>query len=87
MSERTYAVFLFPQGLEALGDAIKPYMSEGPAGAHVRCHEVDTSGALVQMRLITEDQHGNPLEMELMVPTGMVRMIASVRSEQDFGFM
>ena len=27
-----YAVFFFPQALEALGDAIKPYLQEGKAG-------------------------------------------------------
>ena len=28
-----YAVFFFPQALEALGDAIKPYLREGPAAS------------------------------------------------------
>ena len=32
-----YAVFFFPQALEALGEAIKPYLLDGPAGAHVLC--------------------------------------------------
>ena len=32
-----YAVFFFPQALEALGDAIKPYLQGGKAGDHVLC--------------------------------------------------
>ena len=39
-----YAVYFFPQALEALGDAIKPYLREGPGGEHVLCHEIDTGG-------------------------------------------
>ena len=32
MSESSgYAVFLFPQALDALGDAVKPYLQAGPA--------------------------------------------------------
>ena len=46
-----YAVFFFPQALEALGEAIKPYLQDGPAGAHVLCHEIDTGGALIEMTL------------------------------------
>ena len=30
-----YAVFFFPQALEALGDAIKPYLQEGLSLIHI----------------------------------------------------
>ena len=42
-----YAVFFFPPALEALGDAVKPYLQEGPAGPFVQCREVDTGGAFI----------------------------------------
>ena len=32
-----YAVFFFPQALEVLGDPIRPFLQEGPAGPHVAC--------------------------------------------------
>lgn len=81
-----YAVFFFPQALEALGDAIKPYLQEGAAGAHVVCREVDTGGALVEMTLDGRTTAGEAIELELMVPTNMVRMIVSARSDEAFGF-
>lgn len=81
-----YAVFFFPQALEALGEAIKPYLQEGAAGAHVVCHEIDTGGALVEMTLHGQDSQGRGVELELMVPTSMVRMIVSARSDEAFGF-
>ncbi len=81
-----YAVFFFPPALEALGEAIKPYLSEGPAGAHVLCKEIDTAGALIEMTLEAHTADGKPAQIELMVPASMVRMIVSARSDDGFGF-
>jgi len=81
-----YAVFLFPQALEVLGEAIKPYLQDSPAGAHVLCNEIDTGGALVEMTLRGQDSEGRELALELMVPTSMVRMVVSTRSDERFGF-
>ena len=81
-----YAVYLFPQALEALGDAVKPYLQEGPGGLHVLCREVDTGGALIEMTLDGLDADGKPVQLELMIPSNMVRMIVSARSDGAFGF-
>lgn len=81
-----YAVFFFPPALEVLGEAIKPYLLDGPAGTHVLCREIDTGGALIEMTLDGVDADGKPVEMELMVPSNMVRMIVSARSDGAFGF-
>src|SRR6185312_15577596 len=35
-----YAVFLFPQAVESLGPAIKPYLREAPVGQHIVCAEI-----------------------------------------------
>lgn len=87
MSETTgYAVFLFPQALEALGDAIKPYLQTGPAGPFVPCREVDTGGAFTELTLEGRTADGHAIEVELMVPGSMVRMIVSARSDAEFGF-
>ena len=81
-----YAVFFFPNALEALGDAIKPYVQEGPAGPHVPCREVDTGGAFVELTLQGRTQDGRDAALELMVPNNMVRMIVSARTDASFGF-
>lgn len=81
-----YAVFFYEQALEVLGDAIKPYLVEGPAGVHVLCEEIDTGGALVEMTLAGRTVDGQVVEMELMVPSNMVRMVVSARSDGAFGF-
>ena len=81
-----YAVFFFPPALEALGDAISPYLVEGAGGTHLLCREIDTGGALIEMTLDGLSNDGMAVELEIMVPTNMVRMIVSVRGEGAFGF-
>ena len=81
-----YAVFFFPPALEALGDAIKPYLQDGPAGPHVPCREVDTGGAFIEMTLEGRTVDGRAIALELMVPGNMVRMIVSAHSDEEFGF-
>ena len=81
-----YAVFFFPPALEALGDAIKPYLQDGPAGPHVPCREVDTAGAFTELTLEGRTPEGRDVALELMVPSNMVRMIVSARADSAFGF-
>jgi hypothetical protein len=81
-----YAVFFFPQALEALGEAIRPYLVEGPAGPHVLCKEIDTAGSLIEMTLEVRANDGKVSQIELMVPGSMVRMIVSAHSDGGFGF-
>ena len=81
-----YAVFFFPPALEVLGDAIKPYLQDGPAGMHVPCREIDTGGSFIEMTLQGRTNDGHDIALELMVPGNMVRMIVSARSDNEFGF-
>jgi hypothetical protein len=82
-----YAVYFFPQALEALGEAIKPYLTDGPAGPHIVCADVDTGGAFCEITLHGRNAQGDTVELELMVPTGMIRLIVSVHGEDSgFGF-
>lgn len=83
---RTYAVYFFPQALEALGDTIKPYLQEGAAGTHVLCREIDTGGPLIELTLDARTEAGDPLQVELMLPASMVRIIVSASGDEAFGF-
>ncbi|TQM17936.1 hypothetical protein FB548_1327 [Pseudoxanthomonas sp. 3HH-4] len=81
-----YAVFFFPQALEALGEAIKPYLTNQPEGPHIFCREIDTGGAFTEMTLVGKDAEGHDVQVELMVPGSMIRMIVSAQNESIFGF-
>ncbi|MEO5560478.1 MAG: hypothetical protein ABIO49_11335 [Dokdonella sp.] len=82
-----YAVFLFPQAIEALGEPIKPYLREGPGGAHIVCAEIDASGAFFGMTLAGKGPSSESLELEIMVPTSMVKLVMSMHGEHDIGFV
>ena len=88
MTESTagFAVFLFEQAVEALGEAIRPYLQDGPAGPHIACQAVDTGGAFVEMTVDVRREDGTDAQVELMVPMQMVRMVVSIRSDEAFGF-
>ncbi len=81
-----YAVFFFPQALEVLGDPIRPFLQEGPAGPHVACTTIDTGGAFIEMTIDGRTPEGREVSLELMVPSSMVRMVVSTQSEAMFGF-
>jgi hypothetical protein len=81
-----FAVFLHEQAVEALGGAIVPYLVDSPAGKHLMCAEIDSGGALFEMLLIGRNERGEAVEVELMLPVGMVKLVISVRREGEFGF-
>lgn len=82
-----YAVFLFPQAIEALGAAIKPYLTEAASvGPHIVCSEIDASGAFFELTVPGRDAEGKDVEAELMLPNAFVRLVVSMRNDLPFGF-
>ena len=88
MSElHTYAVYFHPQALDVLGDAIKPYLTDSPGGQYLLCREIDTGGSFCEMTVTSATTSAKPMDVEIMVPTGMIRLVISVSgNEIDFGF-
>jgi hypothetical protein len=84
---QVYAVFLFPQALEVLGEAIKPYLADGPQGPHIVCADIDTGGAFCELSLHGKNSEDKKIELELMIPSNMIRLIVSLHGEDGgFGF-
>lgn len=81
-----YAVFLFDNAIEVLGEAVRPFLMEGEGGPRICCRTVDTGGAFLEMTLDGTNETGEHVEVELIVPIGMVRMIVSTRGDASFGF-
>ncbi len=87
MTDQTmFAVFIHAAALEALGEPIKPYLSDGAHGPHVMCREIDSGGAFFEMTIEGTDADGHTVELELMIPSAMVRMVVSTHSDGLFGF-
>jgi hypothetical protein len=82
-----YAVFLFPQAVEALGAPIKPYLRDAAANPHIVCTEIDASGALFELTLAGKGPNGEDLRLEIMLPVSMVKLVMSMRGEHEIGFV
>ncbi|MEO8160483.1 MAG: hypothetical protein ABI588_03615, partial [Arenimonas sp.] len=83
----TYAVYFHPTALEALGDVVKPFLTEGPSGTYILCNEIDTGGSFCEMKVGGTDAEGKPRDVELMVPNSMIRLVISTtHAEFEFGF-
>lgn len=82
-----YAVFFFSEALHALGDTITPYLvQEEGKEPHILCREIDTAGALMELTLEGLAADGKLVQIALMIPGSMVKMIVSVRSDGVIGF-
>ena len=88
MSEqRTYKVYFHPQSLDVLGEALKPFLVESAEGQHLLCKEIDTTGAFCELTLAGSDSKGQPLDVEVIIPSGMIRLVISASvNDVDFGF-
>ena len=82
-----YAVYFHANALEALGDAIKPFLSQGPNGPHVVCAEIDTGGALCELTVEQANSEGKTITTEVMLPVAMIRLVLSLGGDDgSFGF-
>lgn len=82
-----YAVFLYPQAVEALGAPIKPYLRDETGSPHIACSEIDASGALFELTLSGTGPEGEDLQLEIMLPVSMVKLVMSMRGEHEIGFV
>lgn len=81
-----YAVLLFPQAVEALGGAIAKHIRDGAYGPHMVCRRIGSSGPFFEIVFEGTDGDDRPVDIEVMIPHGFVRMVLSVRGEGVFGF-
>ena len=82
-----HAVYLFPQALETLGEAVTPFLQEGPHGQHFLCEEIDSGGSLFGMTITTKSAEGALAEIEILIPSAMVRLVLSTQPELDIGYV
>lgn len=81
-----YAVLLFPQAVEALGDAIAPYLRSERFGPHLIGKRINSTGPYFELAFDGQNADGQPVEIQMMLPHGFIRMVFSVHGEGRFGF-
>lgn len=82
-----HAVYLFPQALETLGDAVTSFLQDGPHGQHFLCTEIDAGGPLFGMTVMAQGSEGQLVETAIMIPSAMVRLVLSTQPELEIGYV
>ena len=82
-----HAIYLFPQALETLGEAVAPYLQDGPHGPHFLCTEIDSGGPLFRMTVMGQGGEGQLVETEILIPSAMVRLVLSTQPELEIGYV
>lgn len=72
-------VLLYKEGYCELGDAIKPYISEGPIGTYIYCKTAQEHGSFLDMTF-TPDMCADTVkvDMTISVPLRFVKFMAKV---------
>lgn len=84
--KQTYAVLLFKEALEALGEAIKPFLRTGQFGDFIPCNSVDTNGPLCTLVVDTRVDGPTEMTVELQIPYPMIKLIVGSETEGHAGF-
>ncbi|MBK8725895.1 MAG: hypothetical protein IPL96_07510 [Holophagaceae bacterium] len=84
--KQTYAVLLFKEALEALGEAIKPFLRSGQFGDFIPCQSVDTNGPLCTLVVDTRSEGSTDMTVELQIPYPMIKLIVGSEVEGHAGF-
>ncbi len=84
--KQTYAVMLFKEAVEALGEAIKPFQRTGQFGDFIPCLSVDTNGPLCTLVVDNRSEGANELTVELQIPYPMIKLIVGSEVEGHAGF-
>lgn len=83
----SFAVLLFKEAQETLGDAIKPFQISGPFGVFIPCRSVDTTGQLCLLLIDTQRVGGTDLSVEIQIPYSMIKLVIATEREEHVGFI
>lgn len=89
MSRKTVCgVLLTDEGIDVLGESIKPYLSKGPIGHYICCRSAMQSGAFMDMEF-EASKSGDPIKdnMLVSVPLRFIKLVVSAEHELPIGFI
>ena len=86
-SKTVCGVLLFDEAIVALGEAIKPYLSEGPIGHFIYCRSATQVGSFMDMVFDASRSGGRIKEdMRVSIPAHFVKFVVSAENDLPIGF-
>lgn len=88
--DNNYAVLLFKEAIEVLGDALEPYLFSGPMGRHLYCKKLEHIGGFIEMTFTPgQVKHRIESDVNLQLPSQFVKFItyANDGDQKKIGFL
>lgn len=85
-----YGVLLTDQGWDELGEALKPYVQNGPIGKYIYFKELTFTGSFISLTFTPNQvQDRIVTEMQIYIPSHFVKFVASAAGEnaKKIGFI
>lgn len=84
---KIYGVLLTDQAYTEIGEALNPYLSEGPIGKYIYCRHVEQNGSFFDMTFSPRMYEGSHKgEMLISIPIRFVKFVASGDDSLPPGF-
>jgi hypothetical protein len=74
---RVWGVLFTDAGLNDLGEALKPYLSEGSLGVYLYCKEVDMGRPYFRIVADYQNLDGSSFETEIYVPHHYIKFVVA----------
>ena len=86
-SSKVYAVVLFDQAAEELGQLVTLWLKRSAIGCYIYAKKIDPNGHYFHMWLEDAAPDGSTLEMELQLPHQFVKAVFYAADVKRIGFL
>lgn len=88
MSKRThFGILLSAQAYEDIGEALKPYVQQGPIGPYLYAESVENLGNFILLSILPEEvQNRIACPMTIWIPVQYVKFIVGSERSEILGF-
>ena len=88
MATRThFGILLTDQAYEDIGEALKPYVQQGPIGRYLYAESVENQGNFILLTILpTEVQNRITCPMTIWIPTQYVKFVVGSERPEILGF-
>lgn len=85
--KRVWGVLFTDAGLNDLGEALKPYLSNGQIGPYLYCKQVEMTQPFFRMVADYPNPDDKGFETEIYVPYHYIKFVVAGTDRKKIGFM
>ncbi|HHJ38097.1 MAG: hypothetical protein AXA67_02530 [Methylothermaceae bacteria B42] len=85
-AENVVGILLTEEGWKDLGEALRPYSSQGPIGKYIYCHEVVPNGPYFTFIATPNNATDTNFKVEISIPHRYVKLFVTAHEKRHIGF-